>query len=349
MTANNLVRVARCPIKGGPLRSPYDDLDPNAVIYPAEDFTISINTVSQRLFSAYKDDYRAGKYGNDYFVLLSQVGLGNVDKPTLKLHILDSIDEIDHDLTSIWAENVAIVEDYRSDMRSHEAPRLYLSFHSFCQGLGKTNLEAITESFRQLLDVAGGVFPTLIPYTAMGNVAVEGMNNVLGKLINSRGECKEVEFNLYPVFDDNPAPNLGEAPLQTGAYVFFFEDTDLESLEMGRDGIVRSRTGVMVNPYIVVNIKKEIVLSPEQLDTKAAAEVVMSFQSNHGYPLPADRDRGLQFLGAMQELGSSYRSVKAIERYYSLKAKGGDRTPQEAEKLAKLQQELSDRIANFEA
>ena len=137
--------------------------------------------------------------------------------------------------------------------------------------------------------------------------------------------------------------------MQTGSYILFFEDTVIDNLEMGRDGIIRSSQGEAVNPYIVVNIKKKIILSPEQLDTKAAAEVLVNFQSNYGYPLPASHDNTLQFLDAMQTLGSSYRSIKSIERYYELKAKGVDRTPQETAKLASLGELLSDRIADFNA
>ncbi len=70
---------------------------------------------------------------------------------------------------------------------------------------------------------------------------------------------KTSTFGLYPAnFEQRPV--IGEAPLQTGAYAFFFEPVEIETLKMGSNGIVTSTNNKPVSPYIVVNIKKGITL-----------------------------------------------------------------------------------------
>ncbi|MGK7928644.1 MAG: hypothetical protein AB4290_25985 [Spirulina sp.] len=68
--------TGRVPIsEAGPLLDPYDK-DNNALIEPAEDFTISINYIPQQLFTKYQEYYKAHKHKNDYFVIMSQMGIG---------------------------------------------------------------------------------------------------------------------------------------------------------------------------------------------------------------------------------------------------------------------------------
>lgn len=140
--------IGRTPIhEPGPLLDPYDK-DNNALIVPAEDFTVSINTISQQLYTKYKTQYKAGRHDNDYFAVMSQIGLGDRETPILKAHYLNYIDSMTADLTDIWAENVAAIEDFQKDKK---AQRLYLSFSSFCQGLGRSTLEQVTGSLRSTI------------------------------------------------------------------------------------------------------------------------------------------------------------------------------------------------------
>ena len=49
-------QVARVPIGQTNLVSPYElDQNRDAVIYPAEDFTVRITTISQQLYTKYKE------------------------------------------------------------------------------------------------------------------------------------------------------------------------------------------------------------------------------------------------------------------------------------------------------
>ena len=344
--SSNPVKVARTnftPVQPGvsvhigPLLDPFQ-IDPAAIIHPAEDFTISINTISKELYSRYAGNYLAGKYNNDYFVLLSRIGIGNPSQPTTKLNFLEHIRDMDQDYTDIWAENVAIVDDYG---KTDGTQRLYISFHAFCQDLGDSPIADVKEAGNNILSLTGSIFPTLMPLTSLGGAIATGVKNIFSKLSTKTGECKKVEFNLYPV-TDRSEQIPGEAPLQEGSYILFFESTDLESLYLDSSGVVRSSTEKPINPYIVVNIKKGKRLAPGSLDINAATEVLSRHQTNYGYLLPGGTNNqpgSNGMLGALQEFGQSYRIVDAMKRYYQLKTQP-IRSIAENTKLTELSQTL---------
>lgn len=346
MMSGNPVKVARTnftPIQPGssvhrgPLLDPFQ-IDPAAIIHPAEDFTISINTISKELYSHYAGNYLAGKYNNDYFVLLSRIGIGNPSQPTTKLNFLEHIRDMNQDYTDIWAENVAIVDDYG---KTDGTQRLYISFHAFCQDLGDSPIADIKDAGNNILNLTGSIFPTLMPLTSFGGAIATGIKNIFSKLSTKTGECKKVEFNLYPVTDRTEQIS-GEAPLQEGSYILFFESTNLESLYLDSTGLVRSTTDKPINPYIVVNIKKGKRLAPGNLDINAATEVLSRHQTNYGYLLPGSTSKQTGsngMLSALQEFGQSYRIVDAMKRYYQLKNQP-DRSIAENTKLIELTQTL---------
>ena len=225
--------IGRVPLhEPGKLLDPYIK-DNDALIAPAEDFTISINTISLQLYTKYKGDYLAGQWDNNYFALVSQIGLGDQETPILKVHYLNHISGMTLDVTDIWAENVAVIEDFQKDEKSQ---RLYLSFSSFCQGLGRSTLEQVTKSLQQVVGTVGAAFPSLIPYTTVGSTALQGINNILATVVEARfqPQVKTSTFGLYPA-NVEQRPVIGEAPLQTGAYAFFFEPVEIETLKMGSD------------------------------------------------------------------------------------------------------------------
>jgi hypothetical protein len=326
---SNPIKVARTPftptknnIHTGPLLDPFQlDPDPGAIIRPAEDFTITINTLSQTLYTRYKDNYLAGKYDNDHFILLSRIGIGDQTQPITKLNFLEHINDMNRDYTDIWAENVAIIEDYRKD---DSAQRIFLSFHAFCQDLGETNLTDMKSAGDRILKLTGSIFPTLMPFTSIGQTVVNGVQNMFSKLSQKSGECKKVEFSLYPVVDSTEQIR-GEAPLQEGSYVIFFEDTAIDNLELDSSGIVRSSTSTPIPPYLVINIKKGKRTAPGNLNVSTATEILSHHQKTYSYLLPgssaASQGGSEGFLDALEEFGSSQRIVQSLQRYYQLKGK----------------------------
>lgn len=342
MTTTNIGRV---PIhQPGQLLDPYIK-DNQALIYPAEDFTVSINTISLQLYTKYKSHYLAGQYDNNYFALVSQMGLGDQETPILKVHYLDHIKGMTIDITDIWAENVAVIEDFQKDGKSQ---KLYLSFSSFCQGLGNSKLEQVTSALRQVAGTVGAAFPTLIPYTTLGSAALQGINNILKTVLDAQfqSQVKTSTFGLYPAQEDQP-PRIGEAPLQTGAYAFFFEPVQLENLRMERNGIVTSTNNQPVAPYIVVNIKKGIVLAPQKIDKTLAEEVLETYNRTSSYPLTAAHTN-IAYFDALEELGKTIRLANSTKRYFELKRKGDQLTEAEQKRLETLLIYLKENLKDFE-
>jgi hypothetical protein len=342
------VKVARIPFpsrnstqlqassSASPLLDPFQlDPNPKAIIQAAEDFTISINTISSSLYSNYKNTYLAGQHNNNYFVLLSCIGIGDQSKPTTKLNFLQPINEMNRDYTDIWAENVAIVEDY---LKADDAQRIYISFQAFCQDLGTTKYADLKTAGDRILGLTGSIFPNLMPFTSIGQAVVSGVQNIFAKLSQNPGQCKKVEFNLYPVVDSTETIR-GEAPLQTGSYVLFFEDTIIDGLQLDSSGIVRGNGAAKIPPYIIVNVKKGKRLAPRFLDVNAATEILARYQKNYSYLLPGSGsptpDRSEGFLDALQEFGKAQRVVQSIQRYNQLKNKG-DLTTAESVKFKEL-------------
>ncbi|MBN8561046.1 MAG: hypothetical protein J0L70_11015 [Leptolyngbya sp. UWPOB_LEPTO1] len=277
---------------------------------------------------------------------MNRVGLGAPKKPTTKVLLIEPIGMINGHLTDNWAENVLTVDDYRE---TSAAKRLYLSFHSFCQSLGGTEFDDIEAAGAELLERTGSFFPNLAPFTAVGKVVLDGVNNILNKLLHQDGETKKVEFCLYPVSENRPRGNPGEALLQFGAYVLFFEETQIDNLSLGEDGIVYSSTEKEIPPYIVVNVKPGITLAPGQLDTSAAAEVLQKNQFSDGYRLVKDEDSTLRMFDALKEFGESYKLAQYAERYFELKKKDKQRTEQETQKFNELSKLLKDKFSDWDA
>jgi hypothetical protein len=341
--------IGRVPInEPGLLLDPYIK-DNNALISAAEDFTISINTIALQLYTKYKEHYLAGQWDNDYFAIVSQMGLGNTEKPILKAHYLNHINNMREDFmsdeTTIWAENVAAIEDFQKDKKSQ---RLYLSFSSFCQGLGSSTLEQVTGALGQISQQVGAAFPSLVPFTTLGGVALAGVNNIVKTIVEARfkPQIKTATFGLYPS-DFNEHPVIGEAPLQTGAYAFFFERVELNNLRMERDGTITSTRNQPVSPYIVVNIKKGITLAPEQIEKKLATEVLEAYNKTTNYPLsPTNATVG--YFEALEELGKSIRLGAFTKRYFELKHKGNQISEPEKKRLEVLVQYLKENLRDFE-
>ena len=332
------------PDEGLQLIDPYLQ-DPGEIIRNADDFTVSITTISESLYKDYKNYYKAGEHKNEYFILLSSMGLGEQSKPTVKVHNIEPITSISGNKLDIFAETVVVVDDY--EIKDNTGERLYLAFHGFCQGLGKTPFERLIDSFKKVADVAGSAFVGLAPFTSLGKVVAEGAENILKKLSDNPEEVKTVEFNLYPVFQEDQAPKPGEAPLQTGAYVLFFEDTDITNLSLHRAGVVTSATGSGIPPYVVINIKKEQMLAPGKLDTSAAIEVLDKFHAGPG-EFAARGTAPEKYFDALAELGQSYRLAAKARRYFELKQKSDTRTDSEEAKFNEIGSLLKDKFPNWD-
>ena len=278
------------------------------------------------------------------------MGLGDQATPILKVHYLNHINTLNLDrrklcnTTTIWAENVATVEDFQKDRKSQ---RLYLSFSSFCQGLGYSTLEQVTSSLKQVASAVGGELSSLVPYKTLGNVALAGINNIVQTVLETRlkPQVKTSTFALYPAQIEQ-RPVIGEAPLQTGGYAFFFEPVTLDNLEMLPSGIISSTNNEPVSPYIVVNIKKGLTLAPSQIEKNLAVEVLEAYNRTTSYSL-APTNTSIHYCDALEELGKTIHLASSTKRYFELKQKGELMTEAEKKRLEILLTYLKANFKNF--
>jgi|GEM_PF-1087741 len=313
--AKRKTQVVRVPLSGGSLVDPFIK-DETAVIHRAEDVSILIKTISSQVYTQYKDKFRAGEFGNDWFVLLSETGVGNPDKPVLKVHEIQPIIEMGQNLTGLWADNVLCLEDFGAD--AHSVSKIRISFHALCQNIGDSDAGTLKNSLGSLLKVAGAIFPFLVPWVSVANVVVEGAQRIVDKLNRIQEEVETTTFTFFP-FGESAN---GDAPLQTGSFILFFEEVDTSSLSLGDDGIVRSSDqDSEIPPYIVVNVEKQLVLAPDQLKTSMATEVLSKFGANEHSVSQMQQPSSLSLIDALTEFGKSYQLAQYAGRYFELKKK----------------------------
>jgi hypothetical protein len=333
------------PKEGVALQNPYNQ-DDSSIIREADDFTVSVTTISASLFFEYQDFYKANvpQYRNDYFVLTSNSGLG-ASRSTEKVHEIKLHTEMKDDIEYLENENIIVVEDYSANKHKE---MLSIEFHAFCQGLGDTSGTEFQTAILKVSTFVGTKLLGLVPFVETAKIVAEGVNNLFSKRSNHEDEVKTARLNLYPA-TEKEAPAFGDAPLQTGAYVIFFESMDITGLRLDNQGVVLSESGAKINPYVVVNIKNGVILLPDQQNTSAALEVLERFNAGPGEFAAKGEKPPEQYFAALNELGKSYRLVKQSQRYFELKQKGNSRTPEENAKFDTITKTLKAEFPDWDS
>jgi hypothetical protein len=277
---------------------------------------------------------------------MSHVGIGNIDKPITKLHLLKHNDQIANGpIRDMWADQVCCVEDFRE---AGEANRVYLSFLCFCQTLGGASESELKNVLKGVAKAVGSMIPGLAPFAVGASMAYEGINNLFQKIEKHPDEIKAVEFSLFPLLNES---NLsGDAPLQTGSYILFFEEVETEGLYLNKDGTISRDDSQEVKPYLVVNIEKGIMLSPGQLNTDAANEVLANYHASSEFVIHGEQKPSSQYLEALQVLGRSHRMTKNMKRYFELRKKqeSGQLTDAEKAKFKDLARQIHEEMPEME-
>ena len=214
--------------------------------------------------------------------------------------------------------------------------------------LFRSTLEQVTGALTQVAHNVGAAFPSLIPYTTSGAAALQGINQIVATILEARfqPQVKTATFALYPLELNEPF-RIGKAPLQTGAYAFFFEKVELGKLRMGDDGIITSIDNQTVSPYIVVNIEKGITLAQGQIAKNLATEVLETYNRMSSYPL-SPTNTTVNYFEALEELGKTIRLATSTQRYFELKGKGDNLSEAEAKRLEILFAYLKENLHDFE-
>lgn len=341
--------IARCQPSNAttqPLASPYE-ASPADLILPGEDFTVRITTISKSIL----DDYgavmqRGGKWKNDHFVLMSHFGIGSNqgEMPSTAINYVEACDRIEDNVLSFWGENIRWIEDYRDVGSSGNAGRVYIGTSAFCQNLGPSPLQSIRDTFTTVAKLVGRFAPALAPYASTASTALRGVVNLADKLRRNPGEVKTSQLSLYPATQGALPP--GDAYLQRGSYVFFFEKVERSELFLSPSGEVVPRQGFSgrIPPYVVINIVGDLVDAPatEMLDRSVALDLLEKYDSRFGLPRHGDREdagSGTALQEGLQTIGKAWRLQSKLQRLEDLRLRPSLRTSEEA-RIQRLVQEL---------
>lgn len=294
----------------------------------------------------------AGKYGNEYFCLLSQFGIGSNggEKPSTSINYVAKQDTLSHDVLSLWGENIRFIKDYRDRGSDGNTGRIYVGTSAFCQGIGRSSLENIREAYNQVSSIVGRFAPWLTPYTTVGGLAVDGVSTILKKLRDNKSECIESTLSLYPGSVDSPLP-FGDAYLQRGSFIFFYEDlsdSEVSDLFLSRSGQIVKRSGnaIIVPPYVVINIVDGIVDAPSEILSRAAAvDILEKYQKQYSLDPASTASSMNLLLEGLQKIGDSYYYISRINRYRELVAKGDRRSEKETARMNEIKTEIEERFS----
>jgi hypothetical protein len=345
-----MTKVAWAPIEflgqSVPLGSPYVSNDSH-LIMPSQDFTVRLTTISKSVLDEYGARMLRGQYGNDYFCTLSHFGIGGNEgnKPSTSINYVAKENSVNSDILSFWGENIRFIKDYRDKGTDGNAGRVYLGTSCLCQGIGTSNIDSIREAYNQITALIGRFAPWITPYTTVGGLAIDGISNILRKLVNLKSECVESELSLYPGSIGAPLPS-GDAYLQRGSYVFFFEDLanpEIADLFLERSGQVVKKAGssTRIPPYLVINIVDGIIDAPSEIFSRAVAvDILEKYQSRYSLESTANGPQMNIFAEGLKKIGESYYYTSRINRYTELLSKGGNRSPEEAERMNEIKAEI---------
>ncbi len=329
-----------------PLRSPYEPHAPDLIL-PGEDFSVRATTISKSILDEFGEKMKRGRYGNDYFVLMSHFGIGsNQGKmPSNTINLVEPCDVIDGNILSFWGENIRWIQDYRDRGSDGNAGRVFIGTSAFCQGIGSP-LDPVRRAFQEVCNLVGRFAPVLTPYTSIASQALKGVVRIADKIVRNRGEVVTASLSLYPHgMGSLPA---GDAVLQRGSYVFFFRETDLDHLFLTDSGeVVASRARQdTVPPYVVVNIVNGLVDAPDtaMLDKAVALDILEKYDSRFRLPRHAEETgSGAEFREGLEAMGRAYRLAAMLRRYGELKDRP-NLLATERTRLEALREELGTRL-----
>lgn len=326
------------------LLSPYQ-MNEADIIKAGETFTLRLTTISKSVVDHYGEKMFRGRYGNEYFVVMSHFGIGsnNQQGPSSTINFIESQKNIRGDVLSFWGENIRWIEDYRDSGQDGNAGRIFLRISAMFQTLGNSPLEEVRQGLINASDMVGRFSPALVPYSSVARLAIEGVSKIVGKLKAHPEQIVESTITLYPCSESQKLAR-GDAYLQRGSYIFFFEETPIKGLSLTESGRVIADETFKGNipPYAVVNIVDGLYDSPSSalLDKAVALDILEKYDKNFGVLSGgASESSGSAFNEGLTKIGESYRMLAKIRRFNELQAKMILSEPEQS-RLATLREEL---------
>jgi hypothetical protein len=335
-----------------PISSPYILHEPDLIL-PGQDFTVQITTISKSILDVYSERMKKGQYGNDYFVLMSHFGIGSNQgrMPSDTINLVEPIDKITGNILSFWGENIRWIQDYRDTGSDGNAGRIYIGTSAFCQGIGGSTLDSIRKTFFEVTKNVGRFSPALAPYAFLANHAIDGIARITNKASRNPNEIVSSQLTLYPQsMGSLPA---GNAYLQRGSYVLFFEDTEIEHLYLTTSGEVVGSQDFSgpIPPYVVVNIVDGLIDAPDKtiLDKAVALDILEKYDSRFGIHASQEgmnSGANNDLNEGLVKIGKAYQQYAKLRRFSELNEKAS-RLPSEEARLKLLKQELEVQLPHF--
>lgn len=327
------------------LQSPYQPSEQH-LIQASQDFTVRFTTISRSILDRYGEEMQVRKHNNYHFCILSHFGIGSNgdNKPSTAINHIMHVDDFKNDILSFWGENIHFIKDYRVSGGDENTGRIYIGLSAFCQDLGGSSADSLRSAFVEATTLIGRFAPWLAPYTSVGSRVITGVANIVHKAAEKRAECKEASLTLYPGTTGAPLP-AGDAYLQLGSYIFFFEqiaDDLLAALSLTASGqvIAGGNATVDVPPYVVINLVDGIADAPLDVFTNsAAADILEKYQARYD-PGARSSNASMNLLAeGLGKIGESYYHTSRIKRYAELLAKPV-RSDREAARLAEIKNDI---------
>lgn len=311
--------------------------DPTAIA-TGRAFTVSIEAVKLAAAPSATWYQRVMHQDTDVLVLTSSA-LGA--KPLVervhyyKTHINPKQPLLAHDMLSdvVW-----VCDDYQ------EPDPFYVEIQVVTVDRSDEAREAALKGFETLASVAGSVFPVALPYLAMGDGILEGLNKLWEAAERRESYRVSEPIRLFP-------PSTPRAKtIRAGRFVVLSERLDATRYRLGDDGTLATGNdgtlatgddhevvGASGTPlsYAVIRIDPTREPQPDYVVSQRAATLLTQLKNDRdGQPAGALQTS----FGFLTDTLRAYTNFTDLRRFQQLAQKGDQRTPGETEQMRRLAQ-----------
>lgn len=219
----------------GALRSVYDadTVAPDApgTIATGRPFTVSIQSMKLAR-QAHRSWFQKALHPDFDVLVLTSSALGS--KPLVeRIHYYKSEIDLDRPLLAhdLLADAVWVCDDY------HDPDPFYVELQVVVVDRSDDTRHAALKGFETLAGTAGSIFPVALPYIALGDGVLEGLEKVIGASARREVHVISEPLKLFP-----PRTPRHKA-MRPGQYVILGEEVDGAQYYLGANGELANRAG----------------------------------------------------------------------------------------------------------
>ncbi len=262
-------------------------------------------------------------------LLLTSSTLGS--KPLVeRVHYYKSEIDLDRPLLAhdLLADVVWVCDDY------HDPDPFYVQIQVVVVDRSDDTRHAVLKGFETLASTAGSIFPVALPYIALGDGVLEGVEKVIGASMRREVYAISEPLKLFP-----PRTPRHKA-MRPGQYVILSDEVDGAQYYLGANGELANQAG---NEPVRDD---GVPLSYAVLRIDAAKEVQTDFVISQRVATlltQLKNDREAQPAGVLEtsfgfltDTLKAYTNFTDLQRYQELLQKGDRRTPGENDQMEQL-------------